>query len=314
MRPPAQEQDPLRTPLNQIFRSEGNVRVLRVLAFAEEPIGRTTVARRAELNPSGVRRTLDRLGELGVVEAIGSGRNQSVRIREKHPLSGAIRSLFRTERKTYDRFREAVRGAVDRPDFPARAVWLESSQARTPGTVHLGLLVSPDGVGEATNALQSAVEEAEQELATHFVVHAYTEADRLALTEDEEERLDNVTLLFGWLPQDWRAPAGGPVASHHLVDERARRLGEEIADLLPNDPSLLDRAADWIDDRLEDASPQEAKDLREWRRILEDLSIQQIQALLREDSERANRLRQSLPFMGVLSAETRRSLLEETGP
>lgn len=314
MRPPAQGQNPLRTPLNQIFRSEGNVRVLRVLAFSEEPIARTTVARRAELNPSGVRRTLDRLGELGVVEAIGSGRNQSVRIREKHPLSEAIRSLFRTERKTYDRFREAVRDAVDRPDFPARAVWLESPEARPPGTVHLGMLVSPDGVGEATNALQSALEEAEQELATHFVVHAYTEADRLALTEDEEERLESVTLLFGWLPQEWRAQAGGPVASHQLLDERARRLAEEIADLLPNDPSLLDRAADWIDDRLEEVSPQEAKDLREWRRILGELSIQQIQALLREESERANRLRQSLPFVGILSAETRRRLLEETGP
>lgn len=167
---------------------------------------------------------------------------------------------------------------------------------------------------EATDALQSALEEAEQELATHFVVHAYTDAGRLALTEDEEERLEDVTLLFGWLPQEWRAQAGGPVASHRRLDERARRLAEEIADLLPNDPSLIDRAADWIDDRLEAASPEEAKDLREWRRILEELSIQQIQAHLREESERADRLRQSLPFMGVLSAEGRREMLEGTGP
>jgi DNA-binding IclR family transcriptional regulator len=93
MRPPASKQDPLRTPLNQIFGSEGNVRVLRVLAFATEPIGRTRVARRAELNPSGVRRTLDRLAELGIVEAIGSGRGQSVRLRERYRLAGRIRFL-----------------------------------------------------------------------------------------------------------------------------------------------------------------------------------------------------------------------------
>lgn len=314
MRPPAQEQDPLRTPLNRIFGSEGNVRVLRVLAFAEEPIARTTVARRAELNASGVRRTLDRLAELGVVEALGSGRNQSVRIREKHPLSGAIRLLFQAERRTYERFRGAVREAVDRPDFPARAVWLESPDVRSPGTVHVGLLVSPDGVEEATNALQASLEDAEQDLATHFVVHAYGDADRLALTEDEEKRLESVTLLFGWLPREWRVDAGGPVESHRHLDERARRLAEKIAEVLPNDPSLIDRAADWIDDRVEKADQEAAHDLKEWRRILEELSIQQIQALLREESERADRLRQSLPFMGALSPEERRKLLEGTGP
>lgn len=290
------------------------MRVLRVLAFAEEPIARTSVARRAELNPSGVRRTLDRLAELGVVEAIGSGRNQSVRIREKHPLSAAIRSLFQTEQRTYERFREAIREAVARPDFPARAVWLESPEARSPGTVHVGVLVSPDGVQEATDALQSSLEGAEQALATHFVVHAYTDADRMALTGDEEERLENVTLLFGWLPREWRVEARGPVKSHRHLDERARHLAEEIAALLPNDPSLIDRAADWIDHQVEKARQEEAQDLKEWRRILEDLSIQQIQALLREESERADRLRQSLPFVGALSAEERRKLLQGTGP
>lgn len=310
MRPPVEQQDPLRTPLNKVFRSEGNVRVLRVLAFAEEPIGRTRVARRAALNPSGVRRTLDQLADLGLVEAIGSGRNLSVRLRDNHPLARPIRSLFREENRVFRQFVDAAREAFERPDFPARAVWVENPEARTAGTVHVGVLGSPGRVQEARESVQQTLEDIERELSTHFVVHAYTNADRVALTEDETQRLDDVTLLYGWLPQEWKASAGGPVHSHRQLDVRARRLAEEIAELLPNDPSIIDRATDWIHDRLEMTDEREAQDLREWQRILKELSLQQIQAFLREESERADRLRQSLPFTEVLTPEERKELLD----
>lgn len=310
MRPPAEKQDPLRTPLNQAFGAEGNIRVLRVLAFAQEPIGRTTVARRAELNASGVRRTLDRLSELGLVEAIGSGRNQSVRLRDRHPLASAIRSLFKAEHRAFQRFVAAIRKAFDRDEFPARAVWIENPEARTPGTVHIGVLSEPEGVDEARNTVQDHLEEVEQDLATHFVVHAYTDADRFAIGDEEAERLRGLTLLYGWLPHEWRESAGGPVRSHRHLDERARRLAAEISKRLPNDPSLIGRSKSWIDDRLKVAGRREAPVLKEWRRILDDLSLQQVQALLREESERADRLRQSLPFAEVLTPAERQHLLE----
>lgn len=311
MRPPKEKQDPLRTPLNEALGSEGNVRVLRVLASAGEPIGRTRVARRARLNASGVRRTLDRLAELGLVEALGSGRNQSVRLRDRHPLASAVRSLFEAEEDAFQRFVDATRTVFDRPDFPARAVWLENPEARTPGTVHVGVLGDPDRVDEATEAVQDQLEEIEQELARHFVVHAYTEADRAAIGDEEADRLQDLTLLYGWLPRDWRASRGGPVRSHRHLDERARRLADAIAELLPRDPSILERALAWLDDRLQAADRREARDLEEWRRMLEDLSIQQLQAFLREDSQRADRLRQSMPFLDVLTPGERRQLFED---
>lgn len=313
MRPPAEPQDPLRTPLNHALGSEGRVRVLRVLAFAQEPIGRTTVARRAELDPSGVRRTLDQLSEMGLVEAIGSGRNQSVRLRDRHPLSSAIRSLYEEERKAFQRFVSAARKAFEQGDFPGRAVWLETPDARSPGTVHVGVLGAPDRVDRARDIVRTQLEEVEQELATHFVVHAYTGADRRA-TGEEAERLRDLTLLYGWLSREWHASAGGPVESHRTLDERARRLAGAIAEELPRDPSIIDRTLRWIEQRSEEAGAREAENLEEWRRILEDLSIQQVQALLREDSERANRLRQSLPFVEVLTPAERERLLTESSP
>lgn len=117
--------------------------------------------------------------------------------------------------------------------------------------------------------------------------------------------------MFGWIPAVWRADKGGPITSHRQVDDIARRLAEAIADLLPTDPSLIDRALEWIDQRLEEASRREAHDLREWRRILSRLSVPQIRAFLTEDSERADRLRQSLPFVEVLSRSERAELIEQ---
>lgn len=314
MRPTAEKQDPLRAPLNDIFGSEGNVRILRVLAFADAPIGRASVARRARLDPSGVRRSLEDLAALGIVEAIGSGRNQSVRLRSRHPLSDPIRHLFEAERRGFDEFVSAAKSALRSNGSPARAVWIESPEARTPGTVHLGVLAPADDVDDVRDAVESQLRDVEQELATHFVVHAYTDADLVALSDEETDRLRDLTLLDGWLPKHWRESSGGPVRSHRHLDERARRLAAAIADVLPNDPSLIERARRWIDDRLEEASRGEARDLKEWRRILQDLSIQQIQSFLREDSERADRLRQSLPFVDALQPEQRNLVLERSEP
>lgn len=314
MRPPSQSQDPLKTPLNEILGSEGNVRVLRVLAFSEKAIGRAVTARRAELNASGVRRILDRLAEIGLVEALGSGRNQSVRIRDRHPLAAAIRALFEAERRVYERFLDSARQAFGQEGFPARAVWVESAGARSPGIVHIGVLGSPDSIEEATALVRTRMQEIEQELATQFVVHSYTDADALAVTDEETERLEDLTLLYGWLPQEWLRRSGGPVVSHRSLDEHARELAAAIADLLPNDPSIIDRTLHWIGHRLEAEGRRSTRDLREWKRILSRLSPQQIQAFLREDSERATRLRQSLPFVEALSPSERKKLLEDARP
>ena len=145
MRPPSHRQDPLRSPLNEILGSEGAVRVLRVLARSRAPIARAQVARRAELNPSGVRRILDRLGELGLVDAVGSGRNQVVSLRDRHPLAAELRQLFQTEHDQFEHTVDGARRLLTRNPPPATAVWIESPSVRTPGTVDIGVLAEPRG-------------------------------------------------------------------------------------------------------------------------------------------------------------------------
>jgi hypothetical protein len=303
MRPPSQRQDPVRSSLNEILGSEGNVRILRVLTGTEEAIGRTMVARRAQLNPSGVRRSLDRLAVLGLIEITGSGRNQIVRLRDRHPLVEALRALFRCERTVFDEIRGLARGIAADPSFPGWAMWLEDPATPSPGTLDIGVLGPADGIDDAVRYVEERFRELEPSLAVHFVIHGYADADRLAGHHEQTERLGRVTVLAGWIPLAWRRGGGGPIRSHRDLDERALELGRRIADLMPNDPSILERALAWIEEQFQGAAHPEVSELDEWRRILKELSVRQIQALLQEESERATRLRQSFPFFEVLPPE-----------
>lgn len=284
--------------------------MLRVLAEARQPMGRTRVARRALLNASGVRRTLDGLAEAGIVAIIGSGRNRSVRLRQRHPLAGPLRSLFQAEQKSFERIVDAAREALAEEELPVTAVWIESPSVRSPGIVDIGVLAAPSVLETAVASVDRYFQMLEEEQALHFVVHGYTDADRSA-PGDQRERLERITLLYGWVPFEWRAEEGGPIATHRQADQVALRVAEAISEMLPTDPSLVDRALEWIDGRLATASEREAHELREWRRILSRLSVPQIQAFLTEESERADRLRQSLPFVGALSRTERAELLKD---
>lgn len=313
MRQPKTTQEPLRTPLNQYLGTEGNVRVLRVLSTTTEPLARTVVAQRAELHPTGVRRILDALAESGLVDVVGSGRNQSVRLREEHPMTAPLRHLYREEREVFERVSAAVRNAVATLSKPIDAVWLENPDARSSGIVDLGVLAPSDVVDQAARDLAYQLSPLAENLALHFVSHGYTEADAGLLPEEEQERLQNVTLLYGWIPLQWRKEGGGPIRSHRELDDRARRIATAVAERLPNDPSIVERAVGWIDDRLESASDREAPALKEWRDLLTRLSVPQIQKLLKEDTERARELRQSLPFAEALPNHERRSLVSRGG-
>lgn len=310
MRHPSRKQDPLQTPLNDILGSRGAVRTLRVLAEAGHPIGRAQVARKAGLNASGVRRTLDRLAAAGIIEIVGSGRNLAVRLRDEHPLTEPLRSLFDAERRLFASAVDILRGQLSRADLPVKAIWIESPEGRSPGMVDIGVLADPPALESSVATVQGYLEAAEEAMGMHFTVRGYTDADRLAGGE-QERRLGDVTLLHGWIPVAWRAEAGGPIATHRELDRRTRRLAKAVADLLPNDPSLVARATEWIDGRLATADERASHELNEWRRILSRLSVPQIQALLTEDTERADRLRQSLPFVEALSPTERAELLEK---
>ena len=87
----------LETPLNWIFSSDANVRILRELCLVGSPLSKTEIARRSGISTAGVVKALPRLFDTGTVTAVGTGTRQVIAIREAHPLVSTLQLLFKTE-------------------------------------------------------------------------------------------------------------------------------------------------------------------------------------------------------------------------
>jgi hypothetical protein len=98
----------------------------------------------------------------------------------------------------------------------------------------------------------------------------------------------------------------GVVRDHAWIDRRSLALHEAVAARIEAHPELLDVArrnlARWLSHGRQGA-------LLEWQALLERVSVSELVALLRSESETAARLRQSSPFAGVLTPEERRAIL-----
>jgi hypothetical protein len=64
--------------------------------------------------------------------------------------------------------------------------------------------------------------------------------------------------------------------------------------------------------REKNASPQEGRELREWERILVTMTPSRLRQLLVERTERATRLRQTLPALDLLTPAERDAVLAST--
>jgi len=324
MRAPKERQSALRYPLNDLLSTETNVRVLRLLSEVRVPLGRSEVARRVGLAPSGVRRAVDRLVALGIIEAVGTGRRRPVRLREQHPLADTLLRLFRDERARFEGLMDDLRGAVRSVDGPIEAAWIESAIAQgtdEPGDVLcIGIVSSPDHVEHSRTDLDRRLVRIGGEHDVAIEARGYTPADLQTLRAAGEWPLDDVRLLYGLEPSRLLSTSAGArasseeVASHDVRDRQSLELTRAVVERLERDPSLLEEARHRIARRIEEASPGETKELREWDDLLAHWSIPRIRDFLLSDSERAERLRQSLPFLHVLTQEEREDLLEQTGP
>jgi hypothetical protein len=243
-------------------------------------------------------------------------------LRLEHPLAEVVRDLFRRERAYFETLLARLRATAARIDPAPLAIWIEGDVAkcedRTGDPVIIGVLAPAATVDRARDALAGAVESLEQEFDVTLEARAYSSADLEAMTPEESSRLVDVIPLLGPLPRalssrdaDGATLARHRVRSHADADARGRALGGAIADRLKTDPSLVSRARDYVAARLLAASAGEERELREWDRILRTMSIARLRKFLIDPGERATRLRQTLPFLGVLTREERERLASE---
>jgi len=204
--------------------------------------------------------------------------------------------------------------------LPLRAAWVEGPVAlgadRVEDTLVVGALVEPTGVESARSALWRGLlgVQSLHDLTTEL--RLYTLADLRTLDGPRRRELEQVLPLTGPPPLDivdTGALAGrssaGRSRRHADLEARSREIARPIAELVRRDPSLVEEARRYIERRLLAASPGERLELEEWRSILEGMSIPRLCRFLLQDDARATRLRQSSPFLAVLSPDQRRALL-----
>lgn len=94
---------------------------------------------------------------------------------------------------------------------------------------------------------------------------------------------------------------------HQDRDAELLARAAEIAAAIARDPDMVKRAQRRLEQRLQEASPRTRPTLEEWRRILATMSTARLRRFLIDRGERATRLRQSMPFAGLLPESRRRS-------
>lgn len=95
------------------------------------------------------------------------------------------------------------------------------------------------------------------------------------------------------------------IHTHTNIDRRIRRLVEACVVKIDRDPCLLNRAHAQLR-RWTNAAAR-----REWEGLL-SLPWPELRAILLEESENGDRIRQSVPFGGFLDNKERMALLKST--
>lgn len=295
--------------MNAILGTEVNVRILRVLAGTSVPMAPTEVATQAMVNRSGASRALAGLEELGVVEHIGVGRRQPVALRRSHPLAPALAALFEAEQNRFAKILEQLKLVVAGLTPAPKSVWMEgrvaAHQDRIGDVLRIGLLTGSKDVARSVARVESDTLPVQRKLDVTIEVRGLTEPDLVTLNAEEASKLDLVVPVFGPPPASFlgglrRTPLR---RSHREIDDDARALAAAIAAQLKRDPSILERAKKFVHERTPRASAAEQRELRQWETVLNTMTPPRLRQFLVDPGERATRLRQTLPFLAVLTPD-----------
>ncbi len=314
MRNPRRPQSPLQAPLNTILGTEANVRLLRALVLAGTPLGAGELARRAQIGRTNIYPALAVLERTGVIEFVGAGARRLARFRAKHPLARALRALFRTEEQRLGSLAAALRGTLKELSLRPLAAWLEEAVDPSSDTMRLYVVSDPQSLTGIVDTVNDGVTTIERSFGVHLDISGLTRSELEARPKAELERLRDAILLAGVPPtalasEERTKSVDVRLRSHEDHDVRARRLAVAIAAKLKSDPGLVRVAKRQVRTRIKVASSREQRELKEWVRILDTMSNARLQRFLLEDSERAIRLRQSLPGLGLLTQTERETVL-----
>lgn len=300
-------QSAFRTPWDEILGAESHVRTLRVLDQVREPMSVREVSRRARVQLRSVQVAIRKLAAMGLVEFVGSGPRQQIRLRQEHPLVQPIRALYEAERQRVDRILGTLR-QVAHTVPQAQAIWIEGPVAEGVDTnesfITVGLLSRSGEIDRLVDQLRAALAEVMHREDLTIDVQGWTRADLDLVKEEHSAALQQAILLLGALPDgpsSTKPVRSGP-RSHVQADAELLRKAQRVAAALGRNPELVRLAREEVDRSLIAAPAQEARTLREWKQQLDGLSLLRLRQWLVDPGQRATRLRQSMPLTFLRAA------------
>lgn len=316
MRPLKAHQNRLVHPLNEIFGTEANVRLLRVLALQNTSLTAGELAKQAMLGRSSIYPALRELELLGVLQFIGAGVRKLVQLRDDYPLSGTLKELFRAEAHRFDALTDALRELLSGMPRAPISAWINcgGENLESPETLTLYVVARPEELDTLTDYLNERLGDLERKHDVHIAVRGLTHSELETLYRSPLTMPNSVVLLGGVPPvalleRSRPTTKRSTIVSHDEHDARSRRLAVAIAAKIRRDPGLIVLAQERVRRRARVASPRERRELTEWSRILSTMPPARLERFLLEDSERAIRLRQTLPALNFLSPVERDAVM-----
>ncbi|HKB11028.1 MAG TPA: winged helix-turn-helix domain-containing protein [Vicinamibacterales bacterium] len=274
------------------------------------------LAKSAALGRTSIYPALRQLERAGIVEFIGAGSQRPVQLRDRHPLSRILRELFRTEARRIEALTAALRELLSHLPHRPMSAWVNETaeNAQNGDTLSLFVVARPEELDKTTDYLNAKLADVERKYDLHISVQGLTRSELQMLHKTPMANLDAVVLVAGVPPvalleRPRAAARTSSLTSHDEHDARSRRLAVAIAAKIRRDPGLIAIAEDRVRRRAHKAGPGERRELMEWIRILSTMSPARLQRFLAEDSERAVRLRQTLPALNLLSPAEREAIV-----
>lgn len=311
MRPVKDSNSALKTPLNEILGYQGNIRVLRCLADKMLAMSYSELADRTGISVPGIHKVVNRLAENGCISYKGSGRRQLISIRREHPLCEVITELFKQEKDRFEALKMSIRREIENLEPQPKSAWISgkvvqgSDQYGDP--LEVTLLGEVKTIDKITSQLMNRFVESETESKFDVTIEVtgLTPAD---LDRSRKIISGGYNLLWGMDPIFFVEGRTEGFRRNTTHDDRVQislKSGEGWTELLKKYPEIIPRTVRDLEARISETNSGVKEELKEWKHLLESMSMQRLVRFLESDSERAVRLRQSNPFWRVLKEEER---------
>lgn len=309
MRPVVKSNSALKVPLNEILGYQTNIRVLRFLATHSVSVSYSELAKQTGITLPGIHKTVKRLIKTGIVVHTGSGNQQLIELRSGHPLSGILSELFREEREYFKQLITILKKKIGELSVEIQAAWIYGKVAegndQYGDPLQVAILGKVDSVDFTVDELQKRLfnNNVEEDFDVTIEVNGITPAD---LEVSKKTITGNILHLYGIDPIFYAEGRGffdDKAENHRVLDKRSHLAGKAWSAFIRQHPELISRTVQFLKKRANEDGSRTQRELKEWKEFLESASVQRLVKFLESDSERATRMRQSIPFWMVVSDE-----------